>query len=210
MSMKFIAGSLCLDFVNTVGGRASRRPYTVLRDKLGTYEDLLMWSRLAGLVSPAGVRSLERRAAGKPKEAFVVLKRAAALREALYRVFRSVVDGRRPIRNDIEILERELSIARDHERLSPAAGAFVWTWDNRDALDQVLWAVSRSAAELLTSKELARLRQCGGDECGWMFLDTSRNRSRQWCDMRDCGNRAKVRKFREKRKTTGIFASRPG
>jgi predicted RNA-binding Zn ribbon-like protein len=200
MSVKFIGGSLCLDFVNTVGGRVGNRPYTVLRDKLVTYEDLVTWGRLAGLISSAGVRSLKRSAAGNPIVAAAVLKRTVALREALYRVFRSVVDGPRTVRNDIEILERELAIARDHERLSPSARAFVWTWDDRDALDRMLWAVSRSAAELLTSKELLKLRHCGGDECGWMFLDTSRNRSRQWCDMRDCGNRAKVRRFRERRR----------
>jgi predicted RNA-binding Zn ribbon-like protein len=109
-----------------------------------------------------------------------------------------VIDSRRAARADIEVLERELSNARDHERLSPSARAFVWTWDDPNALDRVLWEVSRSAAELLTSDELSKLRLCGGDDCGWMFLDTSRNRSRQWCDMRDCGNRAKVRRFRER------------
>jgi predicted RNA-binding Zn ribbon-like protein len=207
MSMKFIGGSLCLDFVNTVGGRADQRAYTVLRDKLPTFDDLLTWSRLAGLVSQAEVLRLVRRAAGNPKEAAVVLKRAATLREGLYRIFRSVVDGRRTVRNDIAILERELSNARDHERLSPAAGAFEWTWDDRDALDRMLWAVSRSAAELLTSEDLSTLRHCGGEECGWMFLDTSRNRSRQWCDMRDCGNRAKVRRFRERRQRAGVRTS---
>jgi predicted RNA-binding Zn ribbon-like protein len=207
MSMKFIGGSLCLDFVNTVGGRAGQRAYTVLRDKLPTFDDLLTWSRLAGLVPQAEVLRLIRRAAANPKEAAVVLKRAAALREGLYRIFRSVVDGRRTVRNDIEILESELSIARDHERLSPAAGVFVWTWDDRDALDRMLWAVSRTAAELLTSEDLSKLRHCGGEECGWMFLDTSRNRSRQWCDMRDCGNRAKVRRFRERRQRAGVRTS---
>ena len=200
MNVKFIGGSLCLDFVNTVGARVGSCAYTILRDKLVTYEHLLKWSALSGLIAPVGIRRLAQRAAGNPREAAAVLKRSVALREALYRVLKSLVDGRRAIRSDIEILEREMSIAKDHERLSPLARGFVWTWDDRDALDQVLWAVSRSAAELLTSEELSNLRQCGGEECGWMFLDTSRNRSRHWCDMRDCGNRAKVRRFREKQR----------
>ncbi len=100
----------------------------------------------------------------------------------------------------MDTLSRELSIARDHERLSRSADVFAWTWDDRYALDLVLWSVSRSAAELLTSGELSTLRQCGGEECGWLFLDPSRNHSRQWCDMRDCGNRAKVRRFRARRR----------
>ncbi len=196
MSMKFIGGSLCLDFVNTVGGRVGSRACKVLRDKLATYEDLLAWSRLAGLVSPAAAALLARRAAGHPREARAALARATSLREAHYRIFKSIVDGRRAASADMILLGRELSIARGHERLSRSGDSFAWTWDDRDALDQAIWAVSRSAAELLTSGELSKLRQCGGPECGWMFLDTSRNHSRQWCDMRDCGNRAKVRRFR--------------
>jgi predicted RNA-binding Zn ribbon-like protein len=139
---------------------------------------------------------MARRAVNDPEDAAMALARAAALREALYRVFKTVVDGERAARGAIDILSRELSIARDHERLKPSAGAFVWVWDDQNALDRVIWEVARWAAELLTSGELSKLRQCGGQECGWMFLDTSRNRSRQWCEMKECGNRAKVRRFR--------------
>jgi predicted RNA-binding Zn ribbon-like protein len=199
--MKFIGGNLCLDFVNTVGARVGTRGrgYTILRDKLVTYGDLPAWSRLAGLVSTAAARRMARRAVNDPEDAAAALARAAALREALYRVLKSVVDGGRTDAGAIDILSRELSIARGHERLKPAAGAFVWVWDDSNALDRAIWDVSRAAAELLTSGELSKLRQCGGQECGWMFLDTSRNRSRQWCDMKECGNRAKVRRFRERR-----------
>jgi predicted RNA-binding Zn ribbon-like protein len=63
-----------------------------------------------------------------------------------------------------------------------------------------LWPVARSAAELLTSGDLARVGQCPGEECGWLFLDTSRAGRRQWCDMADCGNLAKVRRFRDQRR----------
>jgi predicted RNA-binding Zn ribbon-like protein len=199
--MKFIGGNLCLDFVNTAGGRVGTRGrgYTLLRDKLVTYGDLVAWGGLAGLVSRPAARRMARRAVNDPEDAAVALARAAALREALYRVFKSVVDGGRADAGAVDILSRELSIARDHERLKPSAGAFVWVWDDPNALDRAIWDVSRSAAELLTSGELSKLRQCGGQECGWMFLDTSRNRSRQWCDMKECGNRAKVRRFRERR-----------
>jgi predicted RNA-binding Zn ribbon-like protein len=204
--MKFIGGELCLDFVNTVGARVSTlrrnrsRDFadTVLRDKLAGYEDLSTWSRLAGLVSHSGARRLARRAVSQPQDAVAILMRAARLREALYRIFKSEVEGWRPSAPDMEILRGELSIARAHERLSHSASGFVWLWDDPDqALDRMLWAVSKSAANLLTSANLVLLRQCGGKECGWMFLDTSRNRTRRWCDMKDCGNRAKVRRFRE-------------
>jgi predicted RNA-binding Zn ribbon-like protein len=65
----------------------------------------------------------------------------------------------------------------------------------------MLWAVARSAADLLASGSIATIRQCAGDECGWMFLDASRNHNRQWCDMKDCGNCAKVKRFRQRART---------
>jgi predicted RNA-binding Zn ribbon-like protein len=61
----------------------------------------------------------------------------------------------------------------------------------------MLWPVLRSAAELLTSDRMDRVRLCSAEDCDWLFLDSSRNRSRRWCDMAVCGNRSKVRRFRQ-------------
>jgi predicted RNA-binding Zn ribbon-like protein len=193
---KFVGGRLCLDFINTVGGRAGA---TVLRDKLPEYSNLLEWSRQAGIANPTESRNLARRAAAHRQETEATLRRAVLLREALYRIFKAAAEGRRPRVADLDTVSKELRLARAHECLTHTGGAFAWTWqDGETALDRILWPVSLSAADLLTSGDLSRLRQCGGPECGWMFLDTSRNRSRHWCDMKDCGNRAKVSRFRQR------------
>jgi predicted RNA-binding Zn ribbon-like protein len=193
---KFVGGRLCLDFINTVGGRAGA---TVLRDKLVEYGNLLEWSRQAGIANPTESRNLAHRAAAHRQEAEATLRRAVLLREALYRIFKAAAEGRRPRVADLDTLSQELRVARARERLTHRGGGFAWAWqDGETALDRILWPVSLSAADLLTSGDLSRLRQCGGPECGWMFLDTSRNRSRHWCDMKDCGNRAKVSRFRQR------------
>jgi predicted RNA-binding Zn ribbon-like protein len=194
---KFVGGCLCLDFVNTVGGRADSG--TVLRDKLTSFEDLLEWSKLGETTNRAKSAELARHAASHPEDAETTLERAVRLREALYKILQSTLKGRRPRPADLDTLSAELQAARAHQHLAPTGRAFSWTFeDSEPALDRILWPVSLSAAEVLTSGDLSRLRQCGGSECGWMFLDTSRNRSRQWCDMKDCGNRAKVRRFRKR------------
>jgi predicted RNA-binding Zn ribbon-like protein len=196
--MKFVAGSLCLDFVNTVGGRTGGRDI-VLRDKLKEYRDLLTWSQLAGLSTARDRRYLESAAERYPARAAATLARAIRLREALFRISKSLLGRSLPDERDVDVLRNELSIAKARERLVRNGRQFVWAWDpSGDALDAPLWRVARSAADLFTSPELKKLRQCGGDECGWMFLDTSRNHSRRWCDMKDCGNRAKVRRFRRR------------
>jgi predicted RNA-binding Zn ribbon-like protein len=195
--MKLIAGCVCLDFVNTVGGRVTGRD-VVLRDKLKDYLDLLTWSRLAGLCTAHEARRLRLVAERFPARSAATLARAIRLREVLYRICKSTLGRSAPDDSDEDVLRKELSIAKSHECLERRGPGFVWAWDHSDnALDSPLWRVSQSAADLLTSADLTKLRQCGGEQCGWMFLDTSRNRTRRWCDMKDCGNRAKVRRFRE-------------
>jgi len=205
--LKFIGGNLCLDFVNTVGGRVTAggrkgsRDFAdkVIRDKISGFDDLLEWAQLGGVLTRNEARRLARRSSVDRKQTAAVFQRAAKLREALYRIFKSVVEGWPARAADVDQLRREIAISREHERLHALRRAFAWEWDEGPgALDRVLWPVAQAAGELLTSGGLARLRQCGGEECGWMFLDTSRNRSRHWCDMKDCGNRAKVRRFRKR------------
>jgi predicted RNA-binding Zn ribbon-like protein len=178
-NFKFIGGALCLDFVNTVGGRENGE---VLRDKIHGARDLKRWAGLAHIAAePVSLK---------------IYGRAIELRESLQRIFESVVNERTPSARDMGLLNREISAMRSREKMIYSRGTM------RIAREEmpVITAVVASAVELLMSADLSRLRQCGDHQCGWFFLDTSRNRSRQWCDMRVCGNRAKARRFREQRK----------
>ena len=200
--MKLVGGRLCLDFINTVDGRKTDSPRNesrsiVLGDKLTEYSDLVEWSRHAGIVTPTEAQRMIQASKRNTREARDVLDRAIALREALYRICKAIMTGRRPQALDLETMNDELLRARTHERLTHEANGFTWEWVGTEAaLDRMLWSIAHSAAELLTTADSSRLRECSGEECGWLFEDTSRNRSRQWCDMQDCGNLAKVRRYR--------------
>jgi predicted RNA-binding Zn ribbon-like protein len=202
--MKLVGGRLCLDFVNTVDGRGSYSPRNklppasnVLGDKLKNYSDLVEWSRHAGIITAQESRRLIEEGRRKPTEAAKVFERALALREALYRIFKAMLAAQQPRSADLDTVNDELQRARTHERLTRAGDGFTWEWIGpATALDRMLWSIAHSGAEYLTDGDLSRLRECGGEECGWLFEDTSKNRSRQWCYMQDCGNLAKVRRFR--------------
>jgi predicted RNA-binding Zn ribbon-like protein len=192
---KLRGGVVCLDFVNTVGSRLKDRP----REYLRSYEDLLDWARQAGLLAPEETEDLSRQAMLNPEEARETLSRALALREAIHRVISSAMAGESQDESDMSALNRELSIALSHLRVIPADGTYGWGWDRSGddggaRLDSPLWPVAQSAAELLTSPNLGRVKLCAGEGCGWVFLDESRNNSRRWCDSRDCGNRERVRR----------------
>jgi len=192
--MRLVGGRLCLDFVNTVDGRNDSLP---LGDKLEDYSDLVAWSQHAGIVTAAQAARLIKESKQKPAGANSVLHRATSMREALHRIFKAIVTDSVPQSSDLEIVNDELLKARKNEKLISTDTGFRWEWMGDDtALDRMLWSVAQSAAEFLSAGDLSRLRECGGEQCGWLFEDTSRNRTRQWCHMQDCGNLAKVRRFR--------------
>jgi len=203
---KLVGGHPSVDFINTVGAwTTNAEGYTArdyrdaaIREKLDNYADLIAWGQHARLLNDKQAKQLLRNAQKQPNLARSVLKRGLRLRQALYRLFRSVIENWRPEATDIEYLNKELSIARGHQSLVESEGKLEWAWDSDEALDRVVWPLALSAAELLSSDELSRLRQCPGEDCGWLFVDTSRNGTRQWCQMRDCGNLAKVRRFRNR------------
>ena len=208
-SEKRVGGRLCLDFVNTVRGwtavdsAESPVDFAALSERLQSYSRLLGWALEAGAIPAATARTLAASARDDEDGAARVLRRAWALRAALYRLFRATIAGRAPLHADLDRVNDEWRRARARERLVAKrlpAGFGIGIEASADAeLGAPLAAIVRSAVEVLASPtELQRVRYCPGEECGWLFLDTSRGGRRRWCDMSDCGNLDKVRRFRER------------
>ncbi len=188
-------GDLCLDFANTVDSRLSAEP----RERLIDYGDLVRWGVQAEVLTARGAQRLLAQAERQKGRAAAVVRRGRELREAIFRVFSARARSAPPPASAVGVLNEELRTALAHLRLVEDDAGYRWEWADEDALDRMLWPVVQSAAELLTSDELDRVRECAAETCAWLFLDRSKNRSRRWCDMAVCGNRAKVRRFRQRK-----------
>ncbi len=192
-------GLLCLDFANTVEDRPDVHP----RDLLSSYNDLVSWGKQAHVLTEQEAQQLLEEARRRPVEASGVLQRAVAIREAIFRILKSVVKDTLPEEVDLIMLSAAVADTQNHARIVSKAGGFSWDWiGDENTLDRMLWPVVRSAADLLTSDELEDVRVCASDTCNWLFLDTSKNHSRRWCDMKSCGNRAKARRFYGRKKSS--------
>lgn len=190
---EFVGGSVALDFANTLGGMHTAPTH----EHLVEYKDLVEFGRSAGTLSPSQARRLIEEAARRPSRAVAVLHRAVALRETIWRVFDAFAKNARAEPADLAAIhEEELTVLR-HAHYQQTGPDVDYEWSDELLLDRPLWAIARSAADLVRSKDdRARVRECGSATCEWLFIDKSRNHTRRWCDMNDCGNRAKVRRFR--------------
>ncbi|MCP3918858.1 MAG: hypothetical protein GY711_25195 [bacterium] len=189
-------GILCLDFVNSVG-RPAHEPF---RETLAAYDDLVLWSEQARSLAPAAAGRLRRAAREDPGGAARVLERARALREASFRAFYAVVQGKRAKPVDLRAINAEVAGALGHARVEAGKGGYAWAFEPSSALDAPLWPIARSAAELLVSDDLERVKECANEHCLWIFLDKTKNHARRWCEMKSCGNRAKVREHRRRKR----------
>lgn len=195
---KFLGGWLCLDFTNTCNWDDP----SLEIERFRRYADVLDWHSAAGSLAGAEVAALRQQAEEQPEAAAAALAHCLRLRETIHRIFGAVAAGQPPAAPEVAALNEALAAALAHLQLVRDGAEFGWGWAN-PAIDltQAWWPVVRSAGELLTSERLARVGQCGGRSCGWLFFDTTRNHSRRWCEMKHCGNLVKARRHYRRRKT---------
>jgi predicted RNA-binding Zn ribbon-like protein len=191
-----VGGHLALDFANTVNGRDASPA-----DWLDGYPRLLEWASRTDEF-PAGLLAhLRARSRREPRESARALARARRLREAVFSVFAAVAAGRRPPASALAAVERRWREAMRFQRLSADASGARPVLDTRRAgLDAIAFEVALRAVGLLAAPPAGRLRLCAGDDCAWLFLDTSRGGRRRWCDMSTCGNVSKARDYARRRR----------
>jgi predicted RNA-binding Zn ribbon-like protein len=194
-----------LDLVNTLDDRFLVKGPV---ERLGSYEDLLAFTRQSALLDSRRIAAPSRqgRASGKDQ----ILRDAWELRESLAAVLYAALGAaRKPSSQVIKTLERHFLNAVKHQQLiwhrqparSGALSHATWGWGRfGTSLELPVWVLAQSAASLLTSSAMDHVHMCASETCRWLFLDSSKNHSRRWCNMKLCGNRMKVRRFQARQK----------
>ncbi len=194
-------GHLCLDFVNTVEPRVGNNPHDVLT----TYADLVLWGHYVGLLSEEKANTLLKEAQSRQKDATAVFAKAMNLREAIYSIFSTLIQHASLSSSDLDTLQRLFVETMTQGHIEETPRGIEWQWSSEESnLEQLLWPLSRSAIELLTSSEVTRVKECphweGG--CGWLFLDRSKNGSRRWCSDEECGSLIRMRRLYARKRTS--------
>jgi len=208
-----LLGNVCLDFINTLDDRPSSEPKELLKN----YYDLARFGEDAGILTAEQLDFFYERVHLMPDEAEEAMRRAINLREALHAIFSALMKKQPASQLAMDRLNANLHDAALHSRLvqpklvqakngqskmPQMEGRLEWRFDDlTSSFNAMLWPIARAAGDLLASPDLALVRACSSPTCQWLFLDTSKNHHRRWCSMKQCGNRAKVRRFYAKKKT---------
>ncbi len=187
--VRLVGGNLALDFTNSRSGPPAGAADT---DVLERYDDLVSWAVYAGALTPPAAAELRAAAEADPRAAAATFTRALRVRDDLDDVLRSVVAGSPVTADALARLRDDEAEALTHARLEPGT-PFAWSWDDDRSLGRPLWPVIHAALGVVLGDSLARVKQCGG--CSFLFLDESKNRSRRWCSMDDCGTDEKMRRY---------------
>jgi predicted RNA-binding Zn ribbon-like protein len=207
IQLPLVGGHPALDLVNTVE-RGTPAPGGQPRDYLADPPALLRWARRVSLVDEAEASSVTDRWERDPSLAYAALAAVRDVREALHVVLLATIDE---VPSDTGTVAAALE--RLHSRWAAAVGRSRLVLEpERATAAQLAVGVTPgllvpdraadAAVDVLRTADLARLRRCPPDAggCGWVFLDHSRNGSRRWCRMADCGTTAKARRLTERRR----------
>jgi predicted RNA-binding Zn ribbon-like protein len=186
------SGRLCLDFANTLGNRLSGQP----QERLTGFAEFMTFGEQAGAFSASKAQKLRRDGRKSARVASEFFQRSVALRETIFRIFSAVAARQEARQTDVETLNTAVRRLNACSLVMPGDGKASWQWlDESSDEEQLIGKIVRSAVELLTSRDIERVKMCAADDCGWLFMDDSRSRNRRWCEMRTCGSRHKARVY---------------
>jgi predicted RNA-binding Zn ribbon-like protein len=184
-------GHPALDFVNTL----DERPFDQPIENLATYQDLVRFAELAGLIEPVLAGTL-RTLAGPAS--LRIVRRARELREHLFNLLTTVHKHEPVSRNDLAAIASAVRAAYAARILAASTSRSLahYRWSRPTAVETPLHACALAIESLLMDVDRGHLKKCGASDCDVYFVDVSKGHRRQWCSMKNCGNREKQRRWR--------------
>ena len=188
-------GVLCLDFVNTIPDRKDGSN----RDNLQSYNDLIYWARKAKAIGSPAFTALEKAGLAKERAAREHFVQSLQLRDLLYRLFYPLSQQTKVKPADLDAFNKTMSRHAAQLIIVPREDGFERKWAYDATQFQIVTApIIQSAHDLLLSDKLTRIKEC--PNCGWLFLDTTKNGKRRWCSMEDCGSNVKALQYYYRKK----------
>lgn len=188
-----VGGNSALNLVNTVSGWGYDSP----EDWIPDVASFLTWARMSSVLNGKEELQALRFAKRSPAAAERVLAAVRELRFALWRLISCFERGKAVDTADLFVINAWKANLALSEEVTAKNNRIAFTINSDvSALELPSLRITRTALLFLKDLPSPRVKTCPGADCGWKFLDQSRNRSRRWCDMKVCGNLVKAREYR--------------
>jgi len=193
--MRLDGGVLCLDFVNTIPDRVDGTN----RDHLGSFNDLIYWARKAKAIDNNSFNALEKAGSINEKKTKDFFNEAINLRSLIYAIFKPLSSKQKINPHDLESLNKLTNKYFPFLEISAQKDGFTEQWNFEPGhFYSITGPIVKSSYELLLSDKLSRVKEC--PNCGWLFLDSTKNGKRRWCSMQDCGSNVKALEYYYRKK----------
>lgn len=190
-----VGGNPALDLVNTVSGWGYDP-----EDWVPDLESFLVWARMSGVLDKRETKQAARRAESSPAAAERALASVKELRFALWSLVTSLQQRKPAKLSDLSVINDWMRRLALSEQVAVKRGRIEFAPSRHiSVLELIGLRVTAAALALLKNPPAGRIKTCPGENCGWKFLDRSKNRSRRWCDMAVCGNLVKAREYRARK-----------
>jgi predicted RNA-binding Zn ribbon-like protein len=197
-AIRLVGGVSVLDYLNTCDGRRPGTTLAAVVDKLSNLEEIVHWFLHAGLIGEAEHARCVELVQQSSWHSLTAFRQLIDFRESLYRLFLRVALGEAVESDELCALNDVIVSTASQRVLASASTGFAWAWRPCDTLDGMtagfIGRIAVQAASLLTSPDLSRLKLCALPDCDWLFVDTSKNGRRRWCQMNVCGAKEKARR----------------
>lgn len=193
-TLKLDGGALPFHLINTVYAWRGEN----LHDYLASYADVLEWCAKVGMLKKEALRQLKIAAEAQPAAASKAFQKIIQTRALLYGLFSAVADGDgQALAQVLPPFNKALHEALLHFAWAPSKGSFQFVPQKELSLLLPLWIVLKGAHDILAIEDQTRIKEC--PRCGWIFLDTTKNGKRRWCNAQDCGSVEKSRRYYRKK-----------
>ncbi len=186
---KLIGEEPCFDFVNTISWPETEREH----DWLNSADNFIKWALAADLINKQGAKKLGGQT---NKEINSQMKEVYAARKELYAILTAFAFEEKPDSAFIKKIDTLFHKVARFRHIDPKS--YEWKWDAPLTLSAILNPVIWNAAFVITELDHSRIKHCGA--CNWLFYDKTKNKSRRWCDMEDCGSRDKALRYYHRQK----------
>src|SRR6476469_7848589 len=172
--------------------------YACRGENLHEYADVLTWCAKVDLLKKEDLKALKQAADEHPIAAQKAFQKIIDVRALLYQFFSAVAADDKPtVTQLLPAFNKQLQEALLHFAWMPSKQGLQFMQEDVTSLLRPLWLVVKSAHDILLSENSARIKEC--PRCGWIFLDTTKNGKRRWCNPQDCGSVEKARRYYRKK-----------